>query len=376
MQMKTIPKLAIKFLMLAALVFCAMEVRLEMFSPSPFIAKGGKIVLPANKEYVFVNKNAVRLDPVVHVRKNSLGFRGVEPPANFSDHYSVIIVGGSSAACDNLSEGKTWEDRLAEKLRAAVANLWLNNAGFAGHSSIANILLMEDYVVKLKPKMVIFFVGINDINIEGQSQFDNSIVQGRFQFNSAIDFLRSVSRNIETINLLVNLAQRTLGVKRSMAYGEYDLRTIPRMDLPENIVRDRLKKQQESLLPAFDGRIHQLLKLCRDNNIMPVYVTVPALFGDAVDDVTGVNLGTMAVSDNENGHLKGALLEMYNQRILDLRTEHVIVIDLAHELPKSSRYFSDFYHFTNEGAALVADLIHKDLMPVIQNNLAQSPEQQ
>jgi hypothetical protein len=39
------------------------------------------------------------------------------------------------------------------------------------------------------------------------------------------------------------------------------------------------------------------------------------------------------------------------------------VIDLARELPKNSKYFYDYVHFTNEGAEVVAEIVFKNLYP-------------
>jgi hypothetical protein len=45
----------------------------------------------------------------------------------------------------------------------------------------------------------------------------------------------------------------------------------------------------------------------------------------------------------------------------------VEVIDLARLMPKNSRYFYDMSHFTNAGAAEVADLLAQALSKVSKN---------
>src|SRR5580765_8807995 len=99
------------------LVLVSLEVRLRVFSPLPFTVKGKKITLPANKEYVFVKKSRSGPDEIVRIKKNSLGFRGPEPDKQFKNDYTILVVGGSASAGDNLSEGKTWEDLLLNRLR-------------------------------------------------------------------------------------------------------------------------------------------------------------------------------------------------------------------------------------------------------------------
>ena len=41
------------------------------------------------------------------------------------------------------------------------------------------------------------------------------------------------------------------------------------------------------------------------------------------------------------------------------------MIDLAHELPKTSRLFYDFVHFNNDGSAAVADIVAARLAPFL-----------
>jgi hypothetical protein len=43
----------------------------------------------------------------------------------------------------------------------------------------------------------------------------------------------------------------------------------------------------------------------------------------------------------------------------------VKVVDLARELPKSSRYFYDNVHYTNEGAERVAEIIYSSACPYL-----------
>ncbi len=43
----------------------------------------------------------------------------------------------------------------------------------------------------------------------------------------------------------------------------------------------------------------------------------------------------------------------------------VLVIDLAREMPKGSRYYYDLIHYTNAGAEKVADLVAAHLTPFL-----------
>jgi hypothetical protein len=67
-----------------------------------------------------------------------------------------------------------------------------------------------------------------------------------------------------------------------------------------------------------------------------------------------------------NGKGAWELLEKYNDVTRDLGRRHgVLVIDVARRMPKSSRLFYDFLHFTNEGAAEVARITAAELCPFL-----------
>ncbi len=355
----------LKIIFLCGLVASGFEIRLRNFSSSPFISKGKKIVLPANKEYVFINDTMKRMDPIIRVKKNSLGFRGAEPPVDFGNYFSIVVLGGSTAACDNLTEGKTWVDLIQRKLKEAFPTIWINNAGFAGHSTVAHILLLEDYIVNLHPKMVIFFVGINDVDVEQNEHFTEGIVRNKFQFNSILDFLRSVNRNIQVINVMVNMGQQYFGHKRVLSYGEADLKAMPRLTLSAEQKSAAMEVQREKNVKAFGDRLQRLYKTSRVHGIIPVFVTVPSLYGDQIDDVTGLDLGDIKVAEGRNAGLMGTIVELYINEIKVLAHQGIYVIDLAGKMPKSSRYFGDFYHFTNEGAAKAADIIYPELSKIL-----------
>ena len=97
-------------------------------------------------------------------------------------------------------------------------------------------------------------------------------------------------------------------------------------------------------------------------------MTQPLLAGPRIDDVTGVDLGRIEFAPRCSGNMAWNLQEVYNEATRRIgREQNVKVIDLARKLPKSSRFFYDFRHFTNAGAQAVADILSEDLCPFLAN---------
>src|SRR5438552_7656791 len=138
----------------AAVVFlAALEIGLRIYNPFPFRVRGDRIVLPVHQRYTIAHTGAARLDPVTHVTKNSLGFRGPEPPRDWSRRVTLLTIGGSTTECLFLSDGKTWTDALARRLASVRPDAWVNNAGLDGQSTYGHLTLLRSFVVALQPSM-------------------------------------------------------------------------------------------------------------------------------------------------------------------------------------------------------------------------------
>ena len=75
----------------------------------------------------------------------------------------------------------------------------------------------------------------------------------------------------------------------------------------------------------------------------------------------------MKVNGRGNGHLEWRLLEMVNDETRRVAAEQgILLIDLARELPKDSKYFYDYLHFTNDGATRVGEIAAAQLGPHLQ----------
>ena len=342
-----------------------LEVLLRIHNPFQARIKGDRIVLESNKQYTIQNNIIDRLEPQIHVARNSVGFRGPNPPPDMANWLSLITIGGSTTQCFFLSEGKTWPDQLAARLGPHFKNFWVNNAGLDGHSTYGHVVLLEDQIVKLKPKMILLLVGANDLGRDPGSEWDSENVKGQVSFRSVTAFIKSMSPHSEVASLMANLFRSMNAHKRGLLHQKVDITKLPMVDFTaEQIAIYRATTLEPRYLKGFRDRLETIVKAGRANGIEPILMTQPTLLGKGVDPVTKVDLERVLLGQggSANGRMWWDVMEEYNDVTRGVaRDRNVKLIDLARKLEKSSLYFYDTIHFSNEGAVEIARIIAAEL---------------
>ena len=356
-------KWAVKFVAFQLIaLFVLLEIALRVFNPVVFRVRGDEIVLPINQTYRITHAGSAKIDPVVIHTKNSLGFRGPDPPRDFAERLTIVTIGGSTTECVNLTDGKTWTDELARRLDPAFPGLWVNNAGIDGQSTFGHLILLRSVISRLRPKVAIFLIGANDVGLAASNTFDVGTIPAPSRYRRLQNAI--VARS-EVANLMLNFARAARARERGFGHSEIDLRQVEDWALDSDHV-DRVVEQHRAHLPGFAARLREIARLSRSSGIEPVWLTQPALYGETTDITTGVDLARAKVSGRGNGMLEWRLLQLHNETMRHVaRQELVLLIDLARELPKDSKYFYDFLHFTNEGAGRVGAIVASELEPFL-----------
>ncbi|MEI6667403.1 MAG: SGNH/GDSL hydrolase family protein [Acidobacteriota bacterium] len=339
----------------AMLVVC--ELILRIHNPLTSTVVGGRVTLRTNITTQVRLPPYPGLDPLVTVHRNALGFRGADPPARLDATLSVIAVGGSTTESAHITEGLTWPDQLAARLSASFRPFWLNNAGLSGHSTFGNLILVNDYVVPLKPNVVLYLVGINDIGRSDLNRWDRSMVDS--------DAVRRIEPHSQLLQALLTLWRTYQARRVGLGHAHFDFQHAPQITSPAATVA---KKQNETsaALPEFDTRVRQLIALARAANIQPVLITQTTVVGGGVDDVSGKDLRRIPWSEDLDGELYWAMLERYNDVLRQVGAQtHTTVIDLAAHFPHSSRYYFDLIHYNVEGSREAARIVYNALCPYL-----------
>lgn len=343
---------------LFAVVFLAMEIILRFYNPFEFRLKGDQIVLPVNTTLTIHNDINPKLDTVIVNTRNELGFRGAAKPADFSDQLSIITVGGSTTECHFNSDEKTWPAWLGKDLENSFNHIWLNNAGIDGHSTFGHQVLLQDHLVKIKPKVILFLTGVNDIESDQPSFHDQQNKRGAWS-----DLKHSIVNNSEVLSLMLNLAR---GWKAQQAHNTTGVNVDPAQQRVSTMTEQdagAVLNRQQPFLQGYQQRIQQLIDTCLRYEIKPVFITQPLLYGEGIDSVTKADLATIE-HKGMNGRCAWQVLQQYNEVVrTTCAANNVFMIDLAVLMPKNSLYFYDEAHFSNAGTQKVAAIINGQLQP-------------
>jgi len=321
-----------------------LESFLHLYNPFPSRFRGNKIQLKTNfKKQILIDPKIEGLDSVIYYSVNKLGFRGEEKPENFGELYSIITIGGSTTECSLLDDSKTWTAQLGKKLKKNHPGIWINNAGMDGATTYGHSILLDDYVLKLKPKMVVFLIGINDRGRKDFSNEDGNLIDRRESF------FRKLVKKSEVANLANNLYLMYRTHKVNIGHILNNNKPIAVPDSGTAVKIDSVKLEEllrpyRKDVPQYTERVRLLATKCLKNNIRPVFVTQPLVYGGDYWE----------------------LMELYNKAVISVCKElNVECIDLANELKKDPHYFYDEMHYTNQGADSVASIIYRRLNNVV-----------
>jgi lysophospholipase L1-like esterase len=344
------------------------EVYLRQLAPLSWRVRKSTLSLPRNINFLISNLHLRGCDAEVLVHKNSLGFRGPDPELDIRGKRLIFTVGGSTTECFYLAESDTWPDIVRNRWHSQNPRIWLNNAGLDGQSTFGHLLLLEGYLQALKPSVVLYLIGINDINLTEPNEFDRTLIPSK----SDLDHRRTAGawmrRHSIIWNVLGNPVKQVSEWMLKPGHGGVNLKLLPRRPISITERNLILEDQKRRCLAGFESRLVQLLQITRRMGAEPILLTQPAPYGAARDPGSGVDLGSIQVRPGWDGRTAWAVLELYNNSTRQVaQHEHVQLIDLARQMPKDMRYYYDLIHFSKAGARRFADVVEDSLHTYMMN---------
>lgn len=326
------------------------ELVLRIYNPYPASIRHGEINLRTNVSYSFVNPY---LKDTVTISKNKHGFRG---PNYDGQNKKLICIGGSTTFCANSDDKSTWPYILGQNLDSL--DIWTSNAGISGHSTFGHLKLLDQYLLEINPDYLIFLLGINDLDRDPDKEFFGLYGKGS-------NGLKELLFKSEVLSTVVNLFRNIEAKTRMMDNPlNFDLHTLPINLVSEKEKTYSLNYSMERL-PGYQERLSEIISICRKNKIKPIFINQPLLTGNIIDPSTGINLSTIKY-ENINGSLMWEKLSLYNEALKKTCDSlEVPLIDLAEKLPKDSRYYRDFMHYSVQGNKKIVDIILPEVLEIV-----------
>ena len=316
-----------------------------------------------------------KLDSIIYVSSNNLGFRGPNLPTENNALYKIITVGGSTTICAYLSDGKDWPNLVRQKLEKLDNSIWLNNAGMDGASTMGHLKALPMTIAVVHPQIALFLIGCNDVLRDTLRDYDKTKLNFTVSKSSKIIPLKEVHSNqflyshCYVYRLLSNyifyLKTKQQIENFKVHHQNINFAKAPTVATDSSLKAEKLTLIDSKFITGYKERVSALIVLCRRNNVTPVFMTQPSVLGFGIDSATGINLATIKVEDC-NGDIYWSMLQKYNAALKEVCIKNdVSFIDLADSMPKNSTYYYDYFHFTNQGARVVANIVMEQLPAIL-----------
>jgi len=343
--MKQVRLIAMNLLVLLALALMAEALFGQWTAASPL----GRLAVPRN---ISITISAAPLYPGGRefvYRRDPMGFRG---PGVDPARIGVLTIGGSTTNQLYLPEEATWQAVLERSLRRAGHEVVVANAGIDGQSTvgmIADLDLWFPNVPQLKPRLVLAYVGINDVYKVGPARAQaagdeeaRQILRDNLRFSG----LRS---EFEQRSALVRLWTTVTGsVQASHARLRHHATDFSQARWTDQPAQPVWRAEQMELnVAAYKDRLVRIAGLIQRLGAVSVFVTQTR----ADYRLDNGRLTGIVDANGPNGVDRGRALARFNAATMEVcRALHVPCLDLASELRFIEGDFYDYEHNTPQGA--------------------------
>jgi hypothetical protein len=294
--------------------------------------------------------------PIIKYTRDKYGLRGTygDDPSRID----LLTVGGSTTDQHSVTDGLTWQDVLEKQFAAHGTTVVVANAGVDGQSAFGHIRDFDrwfPYIPNLKPKFILYYVGLNDFYIESDEYSCDVLVHqtllGTMKNNSALWHL------FRTIRGAFKATRAQIGHRR-IEFAALQWTNKP------------LQKSYDFVSPRLDAyaeRLRILVNRTRHFGSQPILVTQPSRQYRVLKD--GVQ-GRADVTGYEGRQINGVdyyyMMKEFNKVMETVcREQHAFFIDLAPESNWEDADFYDFAHMTPRGARKVGIHLFENLRPII-----------
>jgi hypothetical protein len=284
----------------------------------------------------------------IHIKINSLGFRGeefsrVKPTGTFR----IVCLGASTTfSAEASSNDAVWTHRLQEKLRAAYPgrSIEVINASVGGYVADDNLKNLRHRVLPLDPDLVIYYEANNEIVRDTR---ELAIREGLISQDGQRQPRWSVA--LSKTSLLFDLAYKNLAIlARSRDGGQKRLDRVP-SELPNRFI----------------GVLDQMRQELSARGIPMVLSTFIVKYRRGQDRATQIANADVAFYYMPWMSIDGMLdaMDAYNNAIVEYgRRVATPVVDDREAIPPDASHFNDCMHLADKGNEVMADRFLRGLL--------------
>lgn len=340
----------IKIILINFLILFFGIIIIELIFGNWFNSKNyGNLLLSIDKHRMISNLPYKSDKPAIYTT-DIHGFRANKHELSKID---ILVIGGSTTEQKLVDDELIWTKVLEKNLISSNINYTLN-AGIGGQTSFGHIKIFDLWLsrfAELKPKFIIFYIGINDAlfmieNIENNIDYE----KGRFMNNKNRDFLaienkfdnyfQFLKNNSATVLFFKMINGNVISLKYNFGYFK-----------KPSIFNTSIKTVDTIQFKLDDKKILNYLSRYK-NNLFDLNKKTENIGSDAI-------FITQSVSSNH--WIKKYLSIINNETINYCKNSNLICFDLSNELSLSDEDFYDGIHYTPSGSKKIAEYIYQKL---------------
>ena len=275
---KAIKAIAINGLVLLGLIIVVELIFGSWFEPTKFHLN----IIRRNAQDV--NYYPWQKEVVIYTRDQH-GFRG-SGIANQPETIDILAVGGSTTDEVGVTDSLTWTALLEKKLKKDGKNLLIANAGISAQSTIGHIKNFEIWfpqIENLRPKYILFYVGINDyiyIWEKEKGLLGEATEKGLRHPNVAYHYYLAIVFRVRQKSIFYHVYKRIHGyllAKQFLVYeGGVKFNTLEYVDTT-TVSQKHLQIFKEGL-ESFEKRLQVLISYSEKIGAEPIFITQPTMF--------------------------------------------------------------------------------------------------
>jgi lysophospholipase L1-like esterase len=323
-------------------------VRLKEYRP------GSRLLMTFPRNYLPYTDNVFTKKYRFDIDKN-----GFIVPSKIYDRPDKVIVflGGSTTECMFVDPdhrfpylvGKILGQETGEKINSY-------NGGMSGNNTLNAIDILINKVIPLHPQVVVYMENINDLS----TLLYEGTYWNRHTARSPLETLhrwKLVGKFLKEI-FIPNLNNAYKNMKQNLFRHQEDEFAKAR--------GKKLKVDQARLVHEFAMNLQTLVGICQAHEIVPVLMTQENRITDHPDPVVAAYITRDSRSSGISYIEFKQLYDAFNDTIRQVgQQDHLLVIDLARQVPPDKKYLYDLVHLNDAGSQLAARLIAARLKGVI-----------